>query len=228
MKEKKFNLLNLFIKSKLPKIKSEKIIKKIFLFKNKNYNFSIKTTFFVIDQLGENLNKILNLKKSRNYWRYILSPYVSWLVFSTLPIFLYSKRKKFKPYNSSYLYKLIIKDFDDLTTNITNLKFTKEIFSLCFFDNKYKPKFDYISHKVKKKEKRNFIKKVYDYFIKTFIKKVYLIANLNLKNIVFFLFFYKSFVYSPRGKHEISTFIKNIKLREQIKINLKNNLLKKI
>ena len=157
MKEKKFNLLNLFIKSKLPKIKSEKIIKKIFLFKNKNYNFSIKTTFFVIDQLGENLNKILNLKKSRNYWRYILSPYVSWLVFSTLPIFLYSKRKKFKPYNSSYLYKLIIKDFDDLTTNITNLKFTKEIFSLCFFDNKYKPKFDYISHKVKKKEKRNFI-----------------------------------------------------------------------
>jgi putative transferase (TIGR04331 family) len=227
MEEKKAISLNLFIRSKLPKIKSEKIIKKIHLFKNKNYNFSIKTTFFVIDQLGESLNKILNLKKSQNYWRYILSPYVSWIVFVTLPIFLYSKRKKINTYYSSYLHKLIIKDFDDLNKNITNLKFNKEIFSLCLFDNKYKPKFDYISYKVKKKEKKNFIKKTYDFFIRIFIKKVYLIANLNLKNIVFHLFFYKSFVYSLRGKYEISTFTKNIKLREQIKINLKNNLLKK-
>ena len=58
-------ILNLFNRSKNLSFKKEEKIKKIFSFKNKNFHFSIKIIFIVMDQIGQNMKhtgvRILNL-----------------------------------------------------------------------------------------------------------------------------------------------------------------------
>lgn len=220
-------IMHRFLRSKNMHLKKKKDIKKVYLFYNKNFNFTIKTIFNVIDQLGKNLNKILKLKKSKNYWRYVLSPYISYIVSVTLPIFLYLKKNntKTKSYNSSYFNKVVIRNFEDLGKLVTNYEFSKEILLSAIYKNNSLFKDSSVDLRIKKNKKKNLIEKFYLTFVKVFIKKVYLIDNITIKNIIYNLFYRKVFIYSLNKINYTSTLKKNTVLRKQIKIVFKKNIL---
>ena len=57
--------------------------------KNQMKNKSILITDEIINQLSFQLNILLKKNKSHNYWKIILTPYVSWIVSITYPLYVF-------------------------------------------------------------------------------------------------------------------------------------------
>ena len=197
--------------------------KELFNFKSKLFNKSILITDKIINQLSRELNILLNKNKSLDYWRIILTPYVGWIVSITYPLYVLIEKKKLK--KKTYLKKKFpqIESFKEFSNLTTDYEFNKYIYFLLLQKNQMK----FFS---KKKNKVNedcfFLKKIYLNLVEKFSKKIFLLKNITLKNIIYHLIYYKTFSYSTYLKKKILPSNLDIQLRKKIKIDLKENRLK--
>jgi putative transferase (TIGR04331 family) len=222
---KKFNnLLDMFIrKNRLTDIDINQQ-KKNFDFKLKLFDKSILITDEIINQLSFQLNILLKKNKSHNYWKIILTPYVSWIVSITYPLYVLIEKRKIKKKKIYFKKKFPqIRSFEEFSNLTTSYEFNKYIFFLLMQKNQIK---FFLQKKKRVDENYLFLKKVYSRIVEKFSKKIFLLKFITLKNIIYHLIYYRTFPYAVYFKKKILPLNLNINLRKSIKINFKNNYLK--